>query len=76
MAHNEEGATTALAGTIISCDRQALRIACGSGILCVTELQLPGKKVLPIRDIINSKRELFAAGRRFDVFFCDDKSND
>ncbi len=56
--HNKE------AGTIIAADRESIRIACGSGTLCLQQLQLPGKKVLTVADILNGHAQRFAIGRQ------------
>ena len=42
----------ASAGTIVSADPQGIRVRTGKGILCVTELQLEGKKALPAADFL------------------------
>lgn len=53
-------------GTILQTDnRHALTIACADGLLNVTELQLPGKNPVSVRDIMNSRPALFAAGKQF-----------
>jgi len=57
---------TALPGTIVkSPDKGALTIVCADGVLSVTELQLPGKNPVSVRDIMNSRPTLFAAGKQF-----------
>lgn len=43
----------------------AMRIACTDGVLNLTEIQLPGKNPVPVHDVLNSRRELFATGQRF-----------
>ena len=45
-AHNQA------AGTIISADAQGVRVACGQGVLCVTELQRAGGKRLGVADFL------------------------
>ncbi|HDZ08675.1 methionyl-tRNA formyltransferase [Pseudohongiella sp.] len=53
-------------GTILpGHDRNVLSIACTDGVLDVSELQLPGKNPVSVRDIRNSRPALFAAGKRF-----------
>ena len=42
-------------GTIIGCDVNGLRIACGSGSLLLTELQLPNRNRMLMRDIVNGQ---------------------
>jgi len=57
-------ATKAEAGTILQADNDGLLVACGAGALLLKQVQLPGKKVLPIKDILNGHRERFAPGKQ------------
>ena len=50
----EDGADAA-AGTIVSADKSGVRVACGSGILVIGELQLPGKKRLHAVSFLSGK---------------------
>ncbi len=50
------------AGSIIAADKNGIQVATGSGIINLEVLQLAGKKALPVQDILNSRRELFALG--------------
>ncbi|MBL7662308.1 methionyl-tRNA formyltransferase [bacterium] len=53
------------AGTIVSISRGELLVATGqNGIVALEELQFAGKKILPIKDIINSK--VFSRGDYFE----------
>jgi methionyl-tRNA formyltransferase len=52
-------------GTIVMADKQGIRVKTGDGILNLTELQLPGGKALPARDILNSRGAWFAPGHLF-----------
>lgn len=52
-------------GTIVMADKQGIRVKTGDGILNLTELQLPGGKALPTRDILNSRGAWFAPGHLF-----------
>ena len=45
-AHNQA------AGTVLSADAQGVRVACGEGVLCVTELQRAGGKRLNAADFL------------------------
>jgi methionyl-tRNA formyltransferase len=45
-------AHTAMPGTVLATSRDGVHIACGQGILCVGELQLPGRKRLPAADFL------------------------
>lgn len=59
-------AVAATPGTILpNPDRSVLAIACADGVLNVSELQLPGKNPVSVRDIMNSRPALFAAGKQF-----------
>ena len=52
-------------GVILKADKEGLDIACQRGILRVTKLQLPGSKAMSVSDLLNSKKALFAVGKRF-----------
>ncbi|MDX1297280.1 MAG: methionyl-tRNA formyltransferase [Pseudomonas sp.] len=49
-------------GTILAADKSGLTVACATGALRLTRLQLPGGKALNFSDLYNSRREQFAAG--------------
>jgi methionyl-tRNA formyltransferase len=49
-------------GLILAADKSGLTVACGSGALRLTRLQLPGGKALNFSDLYNSRREQFAPG--------------
>jgi len=49
----EEGRGTP--GTVVSADSGGVRVACGRGVLCVKELQLPGKRRLSAADFLRGK---------------------
>jgi methionyl-tRNA formyltransferase len=40
-------------GTVLSADAQGVRVACGEGVLCVTELQRAGGKRLSAADFLH-----------------------
>lgn len=54
--------TDAAPGTLLAAPKGELHIACGQGVLRVTQLQLPGGKPLAIRDVMNSRAERFQPG--------------
>ncbi len=58
-AHNKP------AGTVLSADEHGVRVACGQGVLCVTELQRPGGKRLPAREFLAGR--MIAPGAQFAV---------
>ncbi len=49
-------------GEILEASREGLVVACGTGALRLTRLQLPGGKALNFSDLFNSRREQFAVG--------------
>ena len=49
-------------GEILAANKDGLTVACGSGALRLTRLQLPGGKALNFADLFNSRREQFAVG--------------
>jgi methionyl-tRNA formyltransferase len=55
---------SAPAGQILSVDGEGVRVACGNGVLLITELQRAGGKRLPAREFLRG----FAlrAGQQFD----------
>jgi len=52
-AQCESATTKATAGTVLSFDASGLRIACDEGVLLLTELQLPNRNRMAVRDIVN-----------------------
>jgi len=54
--------TASQPGTVITTRDDAIEIACGTGVLSVTRLQLAGKKPATARDILNGHRTLFTPG--------------
>ena len=55
-----------LIGSICAADKQGIEVLCKGGTkILIKSLQVPGGKQLNARDLINSKRQLFAPGNRF-----------
>ena len=52
-------------GTIIHGDKSSVFVACGQHALSLKSIQLPGKRRMHIRDILNSRRDMFTAGEVF-----------
>lgn len=52
-------------GTILSADKTGIHVACGTGVLRLMRLQLPGGKQLSCADILNSKAALLQPGKQF-----------
>jgi len=57
--------TTAAPGTLIKADREGLDIACGQGVLRITQLQLAGSRAMTVQALLNSKKAMFSTGKRF-----------
>ncbi|MFK8018994.1 MAG: methionyl-tRNA formyltransferase [Pseudomonadales bacterium] len=53
------------AGTITSADKTGLRVACGSGVVELTRLQLAGAKMMASADVLNSRADKFKVGSVF-----------
>jgi len=53
-------------GEIISTNEKGIRVACQSGSLLITSLQMPGKKMIPVASLLNAYRDLFMPGKLFD----------
>ena len=49
-------------GTVLSCDKEGLLVACGEGGLMLSEIQLPGKRRMAVSEAIQGRAELFASG--------------
>src|SRR5690606_39108713 len=59
MAEAREEPTALLPGTIIRAAAEGLDVACGDGVLRITQVQLPGKKAMRVADVINGQPQLF-----------------
>ncbi|MCK7598078.1 methionyl-tRNA formyltransferase [Microbulbifer sp. CAU 1566] len=58
----EQGCHTDAPGTILCADDEGILVACGREALRLTQLQLPGKKALPVSEILKGYRDLFSKG--------------
>lgn len=56
QAHN------ATAGEVIACSENGIIVACGRGALSLSKIQLPGGKILPVKDYLNANRQRFQIG--------------
>ena len=54
-------------GTVISADKDGLLVACLNSTLNITQIQLPGKNPVSIRDFVNAHRNHFENGSQFDA---------
>ena len=60
-----ESDSDAIPGTLIKADKEGLDIACSSGALRITKLQLAGNRAMSAQDLLNGKKELFLIGKQF-----------
>jgi methionyl-tRNA formyltransferase len=44
----------ATSGTILAISEAGIQVACGEGVLCLTQLQKPGGKRQPVSDFVRS----------------------
>ncbi len=51
-----EGGSESAPGTILSAGKEGIRVACGEGILLITQLQMPGKKAMSAADYLRGNR--------------------
>lgn len=58
-SHVQESSSTQPAGTIISADKEGICIATSCNTLCITKLQIPGKKAMSVADVLNSRQDWF-----------------
>lgn len=49
-------------GEILQANQHGIKIATSNGVLNIEELQTAGRKVMKVREFLNSKRELFTPG--------------
>lgn len=56
-AIQQEHATNTIAGSILSMDETGITVACGEGAYSIERLQLPGKKVVAVREWLNGNSE-------------------
>ncbi|MAK16341.1 MAG: methionyl-tRNA formyltransferase [Gammaproteobacteria bacterium] len=57
--HSNETGTP---GEVHNFDHESLKIYCGDGIVAITSVKFPGKKVIGPKDFFNSKRDIISKG--------------
>jgi methionyl-tRNA formyltransferase len=62
LAEAVECAAAAAPGSILRSDRHGILVACGTGAVLLTRLQLAGGKVLDAQALLNGRGELFRPG--------------
>lgn len=58
-----EEITDAQPGTVIAATKQGIQVATGNGVLTLLNMQLAGKKAMPVQDILNARKEWFTVGQ-------------
>ncbi|GLT20251.1 methionyl-tRNA formyltransferase [Vibrio zhanjiangensis] len=54
--------TSQAPGTIIQADKTGIYVSTGKDVLVLEQIQVPGKKAMPIQDILNSRADWFEVG--------------
>jgi methionyl-tRNA formyltransferase len=52
-------------GEIVAATDAGIDVACGEGALRLTEIQLPGKRAMPVADVLRGHARLFVPGTVF-----------
>jgi methionyl-tRNA formyltransferase len=55
-------ASSAAIGTVLQADKNGIHIQTADGILVLTQLQPPGKKMMPVADFLNGRADWFSRG--------------
>ena len=58
-----EATTDAQPGTVIGATKHGIQVATGNGVLTLLNMQLAGKKAMPVQDILNARKEWFTVGQ-------------
>lgn len=66
QARVESESSSKSPGTIVKNDNDGFCVATAEGTLVIETLQLPGKKAMSVRDVLNARREQFEANPQFD----------
>ena len=62
MAHDE---SLEIPGTILSIDKSKILVACGQKTIEINRIQLSGKQIISVKDILNSQKNFFLKGLLF-----------
>lgn len=63
----DQDSTIASPGTILSADKQGIKVQTAAGVLMILELQASGKKRMSAADFVNARPALRDTGNRFEV---------
>ena len=62
QARVEDMATNKPAGTIVKADKTGIYVTTGQNVLVLEQIQIPGKRAMPVQDILNSRAAWFEVG--------------
>ncbi|EOU2464471.1 methionyl-tRNA formyltransferase [Vibrio navarrensis] len=62
QSHVAEQTSSKAAGTILQADKSGIYVATGNGVLVLEQIQIPGKKAMPVQDVLNSRAAWFEVG--------------
>ncbi|WP_111642190.1 methionyl-tRNA formyltransferase [Marinimicrobium alkaliphilum] len=62
QAHALPQTADAAPGTVVATGAEGIDVACGEGCLRLTRIQLPGKKALPVADLLRGHPQLLSPG--------------
>lgn len=54
-------------GTIVNLHKDSIEVSTDNGTLHLLEIQLPGKRICAVRDILNAHNQLFKVGKQFET---------
>lgn len=52
-------------GTVVAVQPAGIDVACGDGVLTLTHLQMPGKKAMPVPDLLRGRPDALRPGQQF-----------
>lgn len=60
------GSATAQPGTILEQTGHGIRVACADESILLTQIQMAGKKALPVQEVLRGHADSFAVGKQFE----------
>lgn len=66
-AKAQPGLRSETPGRVLRVDAEGIQVSCGTGSLILQQLQLPGKKVLPVDELLRGHAQLFEVGEQLEL---------
>lgn len=66
QAESLQQSSTQPAGTILAVNKQGVQVACGEGILNLSQVQLVNGRAMPVADVLNGRADYFKEGLCFE----------